>query len=187
MYVIIDFHSAGWFPDNWYLDEGADTTVEEWTGFWKTISSRYANNDVVAFYELFNEPALYWETHQYPYPSEDWSTWKGLVENLLINTIRPNDPDKTILVGGLLSAYDLSYVAGAPIADISNNVAYSTHPYPTWIPVFHLGWDTAFGNLSSQYPIFATEYGYGNDPCCPEPDIGGIPLSPGPHRLPGGA
>jgi hypothetical protein len=172
MYVIVTFQSVGWFPDNWFPNEGGDTTVEEWTGFWDTISSRYTDNDVVAFYELFSEPALDWATHQfYPYPSQVWSTWKDLVDKLLTNTIRPNDPDKIVLVGGLLSAYDLSYVAGAPIADISNNVAYSTHPYPSGFENQHLSWDSAFGNLSSQVPVFATEYGYE----IPDTTIGGIP------------
>ena len=161
LYVIIDFQSVGWFPDNWFPNEEVDITVEEWTGFWEAISSRYADNDVVAFYELFSEPALDWATHQYyPYPKIDWLTWKGLVDNLINNTIRSNDPDKIILVGGLLSAYDLSYVAAAPIADISNNVAYSTHPYPSGYENQHLSWDSAFGDLSSQVPVFATEYGY---------------------------
>jgi aryl-phospho-beta-D-glucosidase BglC (GH1 family) len=174
MYVIITFQSVGWFPDNWYPNEGGDTSVEEWTGFWQTISSRYAGNAVVAFYELFSEPALSWSIHQYyPYPSSDWLIWKGLVENLINNTIRPNDPDKIVLVGGLLSAYDLSYVAAAPIVDISNNVAYSTHPYPSGFENQHLSWDTAFGNLSAQYPVFATEYGY--DIPSTDPLIGGIP------------
>jgi len=171
-YVIITFQSVGWFPDNWYPNVGGDTTVEEWTGFWKAISSRYADNDVVAFYELFSEPALSWSIHQYyPYPSSDWLTWKGLVENLLTNTIRPNDPDKIVLVGGLLSAYDLSYVAAAPIADISNNVAYSTHPYPSGFENQHLSWDSAFGNLSSEAAVFATEYSYDS----PDTNIGGSP------------
>jgi hypothetical protein len=171
MYVIIDFQSVGWFPDNWYPNEGGDTTVEEWTGFWEAISSRYADTDVVAFYELFNEPAFSWETHTYPFDQE-WLTWKGLVETLTNNTIRPNDPDKIILVGGLLSSFDLSYVADAPIEDISSNVAYSEHPYPSWVEQnMGIDWDPAYGNLSSQYPVFATEYSYES----PDTNINGVP------------
>ncbi|MGA3056726.1 MAG: glycoside hydrolase family 5 protein [Candidatus Limnocylindrales bacterium] len=164
MYVIIDFHSVGWFPDPWF-PSGNETSVVEWTDFWNTISSRYAGNDVVAFYELFNEPAL---NSHWPYTGDDWLAWKGLVEPLINNTIRPSDPDKIILVGGLQSAYDLEYVAGAPIADVSNNVAYATHPYSHQIlPPNHQatrgGWDQAYGNLSSKYPVFATEFGYEMD------------------------
>jgi hypothetical protein len=176
MYVIIDFQSVGWLPDNWFPPDsaGMETTIEEWTSFWKTISSRYADNDVVAFYELFCEPAVPW-SYGYPSGPEYWLTWKGLVDTLINETIRPNDPHKTILVGGLMSAYDLSYVADEPIADISNNVGYTTHPYPTWIRTNNFGWDAAFGNVSKKYAVFATEYGYGDDPCCPDPLVGAIP------------
>jgi hypothetical protein len=166
MYVIIDFHSVGWLADGWFPPgNGYETTTEEWTDFWQTISSRYAHNNVVAFYELFNEPAL---NSHWPYTRDDWLTWKGLVEPLINNTIRPNDPDKIILVGGLQSSYNLSFVASAPIADISNNVAYATHPYSSqYIPpanhATQSGWDIAFGNLSQQYPVFATEFGYQDD------------------------
>lgn len=169
MYVIVDFHSAGWFPDNWFDSDGSKTTVGEWTSFWQAVSSRYANNDVVAFYELFNEPALPWTKHAYPYPSTDWLTWKGLVDTLISTTIRPNDPDKIVLVGGLLSAYDLEYVEAAPISDVSNNVGYATHPYPGMLE--HVSWDAAFGNLSKKHPVFVTEYGYDS----PDTSIGGVP------------
>ena len=39
MYVMIDFQSVGWFPDNWFDSDGSKTTIEEWTGFWKDTSS----------------------------------------------------------------------------------------------------------------------------------------------------
>jgi aryl-phospho-beta-D-glucosidase BglC (GH1 family) len=179
MYVIIDFHSVGWLADSWFPPgAGNETTLEQWTGFWKTISSRFANNDVVAFYELFNEPAL--NTH-WPYARDDWLIWKGLVEPVINNTIRPNDPDKIILVGGLQSSYNLSFVASAPISDISNNVAYATHPYSgQYIPpanhATQSGWDIAFGNLCQQYPVFATEFGFEKGlEYVDDPNIGGIP------------
>jgi hypothetical protein len=180
MYVIINFLGVGWLPDNWFPPNQVDaltTTVTEWTNFWKAVSSRYAGNDVVAFYELFNEPAVPW-SYGYPSGPNYWRTWKGFIDTLINQTIRPNDPQKTILVGGLMSAYDLSYAAAEPIADLSINVAYATHPYPNWLTDNHLGWDTAFGNLSSKVPVFATEYSYdkvSKDPCCGDPDIGGIP------------
>jgi endoglucanase len=178
MYVMIDFHSCGWLPENWFFpDSGNETTVEEWTYFWKTMSSHYADNDVVAFYELFNEPAL---NSHWPYTKADWLAWKDLVEPLINDTIRPNDPDKIIVVGGLQAGYDLSYVLGAPINDISNNVAYGTQPYPgqynpTADHATKSGWDIAFGNLSKKYPVFATEFGYAKDFSVGDPMVGGIP------------
>jgi endoglucanase len=156
-------------------NSGNETTVEEWTDFWKTISSRYADNDVVAFYELFNEPAL---NSHWPYTKADWLVWKGLVEPLINDTIRPNDPDKIILVGGLQAGYDLEFVSDAPITDISNNVAYGTQPYaglllPNANHATKSGWDRAFGKLSAQYPVFATEFGY-DEACCKDPNIGNV-------------
>ena len=152
MYVIIDFHSQGWPPGNYYEEGvGAETTPQEIMDFWNTISHRYVDNDVVAFYELFNEPF----THVYSGTAGDWLIWKDFAEQV-IAVIRANDPDKIILVGGLQSAYDLSFVADAPVA--GSNIAYATHPYSK--PDFVKNWDTAFGDLSSQYPVFATEFGY---------------------------
>jgi endoglucanase len=178
MYVIIDFHSVGWLADGWFPPGGNETTLGRWTDFWQTISSRYANNDVVAFYELFNEPAL---NSHWPYTREDWLTWKSLVEPLINGTIRPNDPDKIILVGGLQSSYNLSFTADAPVRDISNNVAYATHPYSSqFIPPANYatksGWDVAFGDLSNEYPVFATEFGYEQGlQYADDPLIDGIP------------
>jgi endoglucanase len=177
MYVIVDFHSIGWLPGNWYPDANNTTTIAQWTEFWKTISSRYVNNDIVAFYELFNEPQIQerpWELDRAAI-KKDWTIWKGLVEDLINNTIRHNDPQKIVLVGGLQNAYNLSYVASSPIEDISHNVAYAEHPYPhqelDFSGVSSLSdWDVAFGTLSDHYPVFATEFGYdsigwpGSDP-----------------------
>lgn len=163
MYVIIDYHSAGWFPDNWFVPgSGNETTVDRWTVFWEVVSERYAANDIVAFYEIFNEPVL--NTH-WPYTMDDWLAWKGLAEPLINDTIRPNAPDKIVLVGGLQSAYDLEFVVGAPIADSSHNVAYATHPYAgQFLPgadhATQAGWDAAFGKTGQQYPVFVTEFGY---------------------------
>ena len=171
MYVIVDFHQVGWMPANWYAScDGCTTTLEEWTGFWQAVSSRYADNDVVAFYELFCEPAI---PPSYGNPSTlaYWNIWKGINETLINQTIRPNDPHKTLLVSGLLSSGDLSYVPSAPISDSGNNVGYSVHPYP------HTGYsmDHLFGDMSTEYAVFSTEFMY--SPGSPADDmlVGGVP------------
>ena len=141
--------------------------MQEMQYFWNDISRRYADNDVVAFYELFNEPARSGDA-DFGSPA-DWMVWKGIVEQVIAD-IRANDTDKIILVGGLQASYNPSFAAAAPIAD--DNVGYVTHPYPSQYR--YLNWDTAFGNLSSKYPVFAAEFGYdqrGN----PDIDIHGIP------------
>ncbi len=77
MYVIIEFHSVGWIPTDSYEDENTHgTTLEEFLDFWGWVSERYADNDAVAFYELFNEPVNYQPTN----PKDDWQAWKGVVD-----------------------------------------------------------------------------------------------------------
>jgi aryl-phospho-beta-D-glucosidase BglC (GH1 family) len=157
MYVVIDFHSGGSIADNWYVDDPNQTTnMQEFLDFWNKISHRYANNDTVAFYELFNEPA----NSQQPATRAMWLAWKGVAEQA-ISVIRTNDPNKIILVGGMNYAYDLSYVADAPIA--GENIGYATHPYAIQINAAHKDWDIAFGKLSDTYAVFATEFGYQDD------------------------
>ena len=176
MYVAIDFSCVGWLaaPDVWFLPGGGfETTVGMWTRFWEKVSSRYVHNDVVAFYELFGAPAR--RPDHWPYTRDDWMTWKGLVEPLIKDTIRPNDPAKTLLVGGLNADFNLSFVAHDPIADSANNVAYTTEPYSSHL-IAHEDWDAYFGNVAGQYAVFAIEFGY--DSCCADSvdiDVNGTP------------
>ncbi len=163
LYAIVDFHSVGWIPDNWYPPPANDTTLAEFLQFWDVVSRRYAGNDIVAFYELFNEPAR----EVWPYTAADWKSWKEVAEQG-VDAVRAHDPDKTILVGGVQSSYNLSFVAADPVAD--GNVGYATHPYPRQN---YPDWDAAFGNLSARYPVIVTEFGYdeaGNW----DLDIGGV-------------
>ena len=176
MYVAIDFSCVGWLaaPDVWFLPGGGfDTTVGMWTRFWDKVSSRYVHNDVVAFYELFGAPAL--NPSHWPYTREDWLAWKGLAESLIKDTIRPNDPAKTLLVGGLNADFNLSFVAHDPIVDSANNVAYTTEPYSSHL-IAHEDWNAYFGDVASQYAVFAIEFGY--DSCCADSldiDVDGTP------------
>lgn len=154
MYSIIDYHTIGLLHLNAY--EKTDwhdyrTTKKEVIEFWKTIATQYKDNPSVAAYEIFNEPVnLKNSTNM-----QDWLKWKADAEEI-IAAIRAIDPHKTIIVGGLQWAYDLSPVAKAPIAD--NNIVYAVHPYPG--SNYNHNWDTAFGNLSEKYPLIATEVGY---------------------------
>ncbi len=166
MYVIIDFHSIGFMPENDFMDlrdfefgQLYETTREEMFEFWDLVSKRYFNNDVVVFYELFNEPAL---DSVLDFPAEftidDWLVWKKFNEDV-IDAIRINDPDKAVIVSGFQFAYDLSFVPDAPIE--RPNVVYATHPYPdaNW----KTDWDKAFGNVKADFPVIATELGFDSD------------------------
>jgi endoglucanase len=155
MYVIVDFHCSGWFSPSWFDIPESITTIEEWTAFWEAVSSRYAGNDVVAVYEIFNEPCKKPETR--PYTRSDWMTWKAQAERLINGTIRPRDPRKIVLVGGIQNSFDLEYAIDAPIHDDGGNLAYAIHPYPVWTEPT---WDTAFGKASERYAVIATELGY---------------------------
>lgn len=156
MYVIIDFHAIGFPPDNFYDDPVVETTIEEMKEFWQIISTRYADNTTVAFYEIFNEPMRSEEDKGLP-SAEGWDIWKNFCEEI-IDLIRQNDPDKIVIVGGLGAAYDLSFVIENPIERA--NIAYATHIYPP--AVWYKDWDSAFGNTASQYPVIATEIGFNN-------------------------
>jgi hypothetical protein len=153
MYTYIDYHSIG-FPPHERYQSGYETSKGEILSFWDAISTRYAGDRRVAFYEIFNEP-----TGSEGYTLGDWLAWREFAEEV-IDTIRANDAETSVIVGGLQWAYDLSYAMDNPIR--RENVVYATHPYPgsDW----RVGWEEAFGRLSEDYPVFATEFGFGTEP-----------------------
>ncbi|MBW8011339.1 MAG: glycoside hydrolase family 5 protein [Chloroflexi bacterium] len=155
MYVIITFHAFG-FPPTGFLINPSDLGMAsdvDGIRFWQTVSERYAGNDVVAFYEIFNEANSHpWDglTHL-----EDWIIWKDFSE-LVIDLIRVNDPETIIIVGGLKFSSDLTYILQAPIQ--RNNVAYAHHENPGI-----KDWDKAFGGVVEQYPVLITDFTFGID------------------------
>ena len=156
LYVIIDYHGLGFPPDDYSLFDWSASTEKEMIDFWNMVSKRYAGNSVVAFYELYNEPGR--DISGLP-RLEDWLVWKGFAEEV-IDEIRENDPETIIIVGGLRFGNDLHFALEAPIE--RTNIAYASHPYPgvsRWLP-----WDKAFGQVSSEFPVLLTEFGFDNDP-----------------------
>jgi endoglucanase len=152
LYVIIDFHGLGFPPDGTYASEWAATDVDEIIDFWQTISEHFTGNNVVAFYEIFNEPGR--ETSGLA-NLDDWRTWKAFCEQV-IEVIRENDPDTIILIGALNFGNNLYPVWQDPID--APNIGYTCHPYPgqsRWID-----WETAFGRVAEDYPVFLTEFGF---------------------------
>jgi len=159
IYAIIDFHSIGFATDGTY--DNLDPGGLPWTGpiyaytdsslisFWQVVADHYKNDDRVVFYELFNEPT----NRVGATDSQSWDAWKTKAESLIDN-IRNIDPKKSIIVGGINYSYDISYAASNPIN--RQNIVYGTHPYPNQT----VSSDIAFGNLASNYPVFATEFGY---------------------------
>lgn len=154
MYVIIDWHSIGNLRTELFQHPMYHTTRTETFRFWKTIAARYANNPVVAFYELFNEPTRYNGT----LGRMTWAEYKALMEEI-ISIIYAHDTSVIPLVGGFNWAYDLTDVKDAPI-DFPG-VAYVTHPYPQkreqpW----EEKWERDWGFVADTYPVVATEFGF---------------------------
>jgi hypothetical protein len=89
--------------------------------------------------------------------------WKEYCEDI-IDLIRQYDPDTIIIVGGLQAAYDLSFVPQAPIE--RSDIVYAAHVFPAvdW----RLDWDSAFGDMAYDYPVFA-EIGFNNQ--CPHQEL----------------
>lgn len=168
IYSIIDFHSCGWPLTGEYFGGGFDSnwgrniydfTPQELRDFWRTISTYFANDSRIAFYDLFNEPAK--EDINTPSAIGDnvtlnaWLEWKDFSEEL-IDIIREKDPDRAVLVGGLQFSYYLNHVLNYPIE--REDVAYSVHVYNTtnWLYT----WDDAFGQVSQYFAILIGEVGF---------------------------
>lgn len=155
MYVIIDWHSIGNLGMELFQSREYLTTKQETYDFWRIIAVHYKGHNTVAFYELFNEPTLFFGQ----LGSMSWSEWKEMNEKM-IRLIRAYDTETIPLVAGLDWAYDLTPLHIEPIS--AEGIGYVTHPYPfkrekPYIPK----WDEAFGFAAEKYPIFATEFGFG--------------------------
>jgi hypothetical protein len=154
MYIIIDWHTIGNLGMELFQDPMYETTQKETFEFWRTIARRYAGNNTVAFYELFNEPTLYFNQ----LGTMSWTEWRELNEKM-ITLIRAYDNETIPLVAGFDWAYDLTPLLIEPVK--AENIGYVTHPYPhkrtkPWEPK----WEENFGFAAQKYPIIATEIGF---------------------------
>lgn len=156
MYAIIDYHPIGFLPTNKYDSIYAATTQKQIQDYWNIISLRYRDNDVVAFYDIFNEPVNL-DNQDTVARESDWLLWKDSAEDI-IEVIRTNDPDKPIIVSGLRWAHDISHAEKHPISD--DNIVYGVHPYP-WIFGQRPPEETWEGVMKN-HPVMATEFGHGN-------------------------
>ena len=154
MYVIIDWHSIGNLKSGLFQDPMYNTSMAETFAFWRTIARHFKGHNTVAFYELFNEPTLYFNQ----LGRMSWDEWKGLNEDL-ISVIRAFDGEKIPLVAGFDWAYDLTPLRINPVE--AGGIAYVTHPYPhkrtlPWEPK----WEEDFGFAAERFPLIATEIGF---------------------------
>ncbi|TCO11048.1 glycoside hydrolase family 5 protein [Natronoflexus pectinivorans] len=154
LYIIIDWHSIGNLRTELFQHEMYKTSLPETFDFWLTISRRYADEPIIAMYEIFNEPT----TYQGQLGSLTWDQWTEILTDI-IYVIRANSPEAIPLVAGFNWAYDLTPLMYAPLN--IPGIAYVSHPYPQkrdqpWIPQ----WERDFGFAADDYPIIATEIGF---------------------------
>jgi aryl-phospho-beta-D-glucosidase BglC (GH1 family) len=154
MYVIIDWHSIGNLGMELFQDPVYSTTRKETYEFWRTIARHFNGHNTPAFYELFNEPTLFFGQ----LGRMSWTEWKEINENI-ISLIRAHDHEKIPLVAPLDWAYDLTPLHIEPIE--AEGIGYVTHPYPHKRErPYEPKWDEDFGFAASKYPVVATEFGF---------------------------
>lgn len=133
IYVIIDLHAVqGSQSPDWHADSTAryagfwnDVTCQErFLELWKVIADRYKNRNVVAGYEIMNEPAT-GQILQLPEPYV--SNWPLInkIYRRTVSEIRKIDPDHIIILDGDNWSKNFDGL-DAPFAD---NLVYSSHNY----------------------------------------------------------
>jgi endoglucanase len=155
MYIIIDWHSIGNLGMEIFQNPIYSTTKTETYNFWKTIAWHFNGHNTIAFYELFNEPAL----GQGRFGSMSWPEWKEINEKM-IKLIRAYDLEVIPLIAGFDWAYDLTPVRFDPVN--AERIGYVSHPYPIKRkPPWPDKWEEDFGFAAGKYPVIATEIGFG--------------------------
>lgn len=164
LYLSLNWHSIGFPPTERYkvLEDIRygnlfETTTAETHAFWRSMATRYGQEPVIAFFELFNEPQ-YIEpngaltTH---HTEPMWVSWRNWCE-ACTDEIRRLAPAKPVVVGGLQFGYDLSFAPDLPVR--RPNVIYATHPYPdsNW----RISWADAFITPGQRVPVIASEFGW---------------------------
>lgn len=154
MYVIIDWHSIGNLKAGLFQDPMYITSLTETFDFWRIIARHFSGHNTVAFYEIFNEPTLYFGQ----LGSMTWDEWRKINEDV-IKLIRAFDKETIPLVAGFDWAYDLTPLNYDPVN--AEGIGYVSHPYPhkrsqPWVPK----WEEDFGFAAGKYPVFATEFGF---------------------------
>jgi hypothetical protein len=110
LYVDIDWHSIGNLKQGLFQDPMYETSLPETFNFWRTIAAHYNGNHTVAFFELFNEPTVFFGR----LGSMSWEDWRQINEDM-VSLIRAYDKETIPLVAGFDWAYDLTPLRISPI------------------------------------------------------------------------
>jgi hypothetical protein len=158
MYVMLDWHSIGNLGLERLQDPMYQTTKLETYGFWDLMARHFAGHNTVAFYELFNEPAIDKQPNQNRFGTYPWDDWRKICEEE-IALIREHNPQAIPMVAGFDWAYDLKPVRDNPIR--AEGIGYTVHPYANKRPQAQwlTGWEEDFGYVAAKYPVMATEFG----------------------------
>jgi aryl-phospho-beta-D-glucosidase BglC (GH1 family) len=154
LYLILDWHSIGNLKEEKFQHKMYITTVKETCHFWATVASRYANEPVVAMYELYNEPTVSGDR----FGDMSWPEWKEMNEEMIF-IIRKEHAKSLILVAGFNWAYDLTPIKKDPID--ATGIAYVSHPYPEKRKApWEKQWEADWGYVADSYPVILTEIGF---------------------------
>ncbi|WP_031499571.1 glycoside hydrolase family 5 protein [Bryobacter aggregatus] len=141
-YTILDLQ---WLDQETVVGPGENRVPPEPTNSsiacWDILAREFHGVPHVIF-DLFNEP--------HGIPASRWVDWAYV----LAGAVRSVEESRVLMVGGLDWAYDLrGVVLSLP------NLIYSTHVYR----VKGKDWDGAFGDRAREVPVFAGEWGGGDD------------------------
>lgn len=125
IYLILDMHVV---PPDTDFGQGKiwnnQAAQQKFIKLWKTIAKRYANQAVIAGYDLFNEPA----------PTDPQHWWD--LAAATINAIRSVDSKHILFLEPALSGDESFHLVN------DKNVVYSFHDYQPFI-ISHAGYDWA--------------------------------------------
>lgn len=158
-FVILDWHITGW-PDGFAKpsEPGEFQGLHESSfslacDFWDQASAAFGKNGAVAF-EIWNEPVQ--GPNDWQPKAGDWRLLYPYWERLT-SIIRRHSENLVILAGGNW-AYSLKGIRELPPSD--PNVAFSWHVYAGKENNDEVRWASAFDNLSQDYPVIVSEWGF---------------------------
>jgi endoglucanase len=143
LYAILDLHSVqGWQNNDWHCDNSSRHSYfwqhphfqDRFVALWEEFARRYKGNDIIAGYNVMNEPVSnapagrFYDDRDY---ISDWGTFNRVYRRV-VKQIRIIDPDHIIFLEGDLFSSRFEKM-DAPFTD---NLVYSSHNYasPSYDP-----------------------------------------------------
>ena len=143
LHAILDLHAVqGWQNNDWHCDNSSRHThfwqhnqfQDRYVGLWEEFARRYKGNDIIAGYNVMNEPVSnapagrFYDDRDY---KPDWDSFNR-INRRVVKAIRAIDPDHIIFLEGDLFSSRFEKM-DAPFAE---NLVYSSHNYasPSYDP-----------------------------------------------------